>query len=134
IPALARRGRRTGAASIALLVAATAAGAAPHDAVDLGPCPADMPTGPLVAVLPLRDTDGLARLLAAQHDPASPDHHRWIAPAEFGARFGAPEADYEAAARWLEARGFRVHRWAGRAAIGLAGTAGQVARAFAMRL
>src|SRR5205823_10501674 len=45
-----------------------------------------------------------------------------------------PETDYEAAARWLEARGFTVRRWAGRVAIGFTGTAGQVERAFAVAL
>ena len=31
----------------------------------------------------MRDPDGLARLLATQQDPASPDFRRWLTPAEF---------------------------------------------------
>src|SRR5262249_18011693 len=90
--------------------------------------------GPRVLVLPLRAPAGLARLLHDQQDPASDAYHRWLTPAEFGARFGAPEPEYEAAASWLSSHGFTVRRWANRTAIGFAGTAGQVERAFGVPL
>lgn len=35
----------------------------------------------------------LDELVEAQHDPASPLYHRWLTPAEYGARFGASAPD-----------------------------------------
>src|SRR5579863_9704215 len=43
----------------------------------------------------------LDTLLAAQQDPDSPLYHQWLTPAEFGARFGASDADLAQVASWL---------------------------------
>ncbi len=61
-----------------------------------------------------RDEAGLDRLLAAQHDAASPEHRRWLTPAEFGRRFGAAPRDLKRVERWLRERGCRVKRFTGR--------------------
>ena len=50
----------------------------------------------------------LEDLLAAQQDPASPWYQRWLAPEEFGARFGVSEGDLDRIVSWLEAGGFTV--------------------------
>jgi subtilase family serine protease len=38
--------------------------------------------------LPLRDKAGLQNLLAAQQTAGSPSYHKWLTPAQFGAKFG----------------------------------------------
>ena len=35
----------------------------------------------------------LEELLAAQQNPASPEYHKWLTPAEFWKRFGPSDAD-----------------------------------------
>ncbi|MGA7051281.1 MAG: protease pro-enzyme activation domain-containing protein, partial [Mycobacterium sp.] len=42
------------------------------------------------------------------HDPASPQYHHWLTPAQFGARFGADSATISRVAKALSARGFSV--------------------------
>ena len=58
--------------------------------------------------LPLRNVDQLQDLLTALHDPASPQYHHWLTPAQFGARFGADSATISRVAKALSARGFSV--------------------------
>ncbi|MEJ0047199.1 MAG: protease pro-enzyme activation domain-containing protein, partial [Rhodospirillales bacterium] len=58
--------------------------------------------------LPLRNTDKLEALLKAQHDPASPQYHRWLTPAQFGAQFGPDAASVNRVAAALRARGLNV--------------------------
>jgi subtilase family serine protease len=94
------------AALVVFLFAATARAAVPPDAVRIGRCARDMAVAPLVLTFPARDPAELAALLARQQDPRSPDYRRWLAPDEFAARFGAPEAAWAEAQRWLLTRGF----------------------------
>jgi subtilase family serine protease len=56
---------------------------------------------------PAQEAD-LQALLAAQQDPTSPSYHQWLAPEEFGARFGVADADIAKVRSWLEKRGFTV--------------------------
>src|SRR5262245_22433343 len=117
---------------LALLVGAPLVRAAvPSDAEDLGRCGDDEVTEPLLLAFPPRDAAALAALLAAQSDPRDRGYRHWISPQEFGDRFGAAAADYEAGARWLRRHGFSgIRTWPGRLAIAFEATAGQVARAF----
>jgi hypothetical protein len=101
-----------GAAVLALLLLAAhgALGARPDDSVsmvgsvprevagasDVARLDGDVRLDRVILVLPRRDPEGLARLLADQHDPASPDYHRWLSPAEFERRFGASDRDVAA--------------------------------------
>jgi len=100
---------------------------------DVGPAPSDLPLERITLVLRARtgaDAD-LARLLAAQHDPASADFHRWITPEEFGKRFGPSDEAIAAVLDWLQAHGFAVDDVAaGRQWIHFSGTARQVEEAF----
>jgi subtilase family serine protease len=50
----------------------------------------------------------LDRLLEAQHDPDSPEFHRWLTPEEFGERFGPTGQQLDDAAAWLRAEGLTV--------------------------
>ncbi len=50
----------------------------------------------------------LQKLLEQQQDVKSPLFHQWLTPSDFGARFGMPAADLEAAESWLAASGFEV--------------------------
>ncbi|MCQ8279446.1 protease pro-enzyme activation domain-containing protein [Acetobacteraceae bacterium KSS8] len=61
-------------------------------------------------VLPLRDPAGLAALVAAQNDTASPQFHHWLTPAEVEDRFGPDQASIARATAALEARGLTVSR------------------------
>ncbi|HUB87007.1 MAG TPA: protease pro-enzyme activation domain-containing protein [Verrucomicrobiae bacterium] len=58
--------------------------------------------------VPLRDPAGLDRFLADVYNPASPNYRHFLTPAEFGARFGATEADYAAVKRFALTNGFTI--------------------------
>ena len=59
-------------------------------------------------VLPVRDREGLQALAAAVTDPDSPQYRHFITPAEFTARFGPTQADYDAVRQYMEERGLKV--------------------------
>ena len=69
--------------------------------------PADQPLD-LKVILAPRDRAGLSRLLEEQQDPGSPQYHRWLTPAEFGARFGPRETDFRAVEAWMRQQGFTI--------------------------
>ncbi|MGA3032731.1 MAG: S53 family peptidase [Terracidiphilus sp.] len=74
---------------------------------------------------------GLDALVEVQQDPASPEYHQWLTPAEFGARFGTSEQDLAQVAAWLTAHGFAIDAVpAGRRLIVFSGTAGDIFDAF----
>jgi pseudomonalisin len=73
----------------------------------------------------------LEQLIAAQHDPASPEFQQWLTPEQFGERFGPAQQDIDKVAGWLQDNGFKVVAvGAGRRTLEFSGTAGQVERAF----
>jgi pseudomonalisin len=76
-----------------------------------GLVPADAST---IVALRGRDDAGLAALVAAQQDPASPDYRRWVTGSEFGRRFGAAPRDLKRVERWLRDGGCRLKRARGR--------------------
>jgi len=47
-------------------------------------------------------------LVEAQHDAGSPLFHRWLKPAEYGARFGVSAQDLARICQWLKGHGFTV--------------------------
>ncbi|MGA7992666.1 MAG: S53 family peptidase, partial [Thermoanaerobaculia bacterium] len=100
-------------------------------AVDAGRLDGDARFSRAILVLPLRDFGGLAHLLAAQQDPASPDFRRWLTPAQFADRFGAPETDIAALRAHLETHGLEVEDVpGGRTALLFSGRAADIERAF----
>jgi subtilase family serine protease len=70
-------------------------------------------------------------LLAEQHDPASPNFHRWLTPTQIGEQFGAADADIAAVSSWLKSQGLSVDSVASsRVRIEFSGTAANVGAAF----
>ncbi|MBU6409750.1 MAG: immunoglobulin domain-containing protein, partial [Verrucomicrobia bacterium] len=62
----------------------------------------------LALALPLRNPDDLARLLGQIYDPASPEYRHYLTPAEFTARFGPTEKDYQAVMNFAKANGLKI--------------------------
>ena len=70
-----------------------------------------MPAGQtlqLDVVLPLSDPAGLKAFLQQIYNPASASFRQFLTPAQFTARFGPTQADYDATVSYLEASGFTV--------------------------
>lgn len=102
--------------------------------LEIGRADPNLPTKRMILQLALRPgaKAQLAQLLAEQQDPASAHYHHWLTPAEFGARFGLPEADVQTVVGWLTAHGFTVDEVAqGRGWINFSGVASQVEKTFA---
>jgi pseudomonalisin len=66
----------------------------PHMVLQLEPSPAQQ--------------KALDALVEAQHNPRSLLYHRWLTPAEYGARFGVSQRDLLRITAWLTRRGFTV--------------------------
>lgn len=102
-------------------------------AFDRGRAPASLPFERMLLVLkpsPDREAE-LEALLAAQQDPGSKQYHKWLTPVEFGARFGAADADVAKITGWLQGHGFRIGRVANaHNVIEFSGSAAQVSEAF----
>jgi len=78
------------------------------------------------------ETDAaLDGLITALHDRSSPLYQHWLTAEEFGARYGAADADISAVTTWLTSHGFTVNSVSvGRTTIDFSGTAAQVRDAF----
>jgi subtilase family serine protease len=85
--------------------------------------------------LPLRDSAGLDDFLARVTDPASPDFRHFLTPAEFIARFGPTEQDYESVKNFALTNGLTVTRAHGnRLLLDVRGSAVAVEKAFHVTL
>jgi subtilase family serine protease len=62
----------------------------------------------LDVVLPLRDRQGLKWFLEDLYNPDSASYRHFLTPAEFTARFGPTQKDYDTVVRWARANGFKV--------------------------
>ena len=70
-----------------------------------------LPSGRMMSldlVLPLRDPEGLDRFLSEVYDPASASYGQFLTPAEFTAKFGPTQADYDALLDFAKTHGFLV--------------------------
>jgi subtilase family serine protease len=76
-------------------------------AILMGRLPAAQ-TMQLDVVLPLRDQAGLDAFLAQLQDPYSPGYRQYLTPAEFTARFGPTQKDYDAVVEYVQSHGFTV--------------------------
>jgi subtilase family serine protease len=71
------------------------------------------------------------QLIDSQHDPKSPNFHRWLTAAQYGASFGPAQEDIAAVTGWLQSHGFQVNLvYPSGMLIDFSGTAGQVGAAF----
>jgi hypothetical protein len=62
----------------------------------------------LAISLPLRNREGLAGLLQRLYDPASPDYHHYLTPAQFNEKFGPTGQDYQKVIRFAASSGLEV--------------------------
>lgn len=100
---------------------------------DLGRAPDSLAMHGLEVVLARTASQqrAIEALIAAQQDPKSPQYHRFLTPAQYGARFGANEATVSAVSRWLAANGFTVAALPdNRSWLHFSGTKAQVETAF----
>src|SRR5579884_3622665 len=100
---------------------------------DHGAAPADLPMERMLLVLSRSAAQqaDLENLLQAQQNPALPEYHQWLTPQEFGARFGASDADIATITGWLQSQGFTVNNvYNGKTLIEFSGTAAQVQQTF----
>jgi subtilase family serine protease len=100
---------------------------------DRGPAPASLSMEHMLLVLKRspQQESALEQLLADQQDKSSPNYHKWLTPAEFGAQFGPSDSDIQTVESWLRSQGFTVSSIStGRVVIDFSGSAGQVQNAF----
>ncbi len=89
----------------------------------------------LAIALPLRDKGGLTSLLRQLYDPASPDYRHFLTSAEFTARFGPTEADYEAVKAFAVSNGLTVKAThSNRVVLDVSGAVPDIERAFQVTL
>jgi len=102
-------------------------------AADQGAAPDSLQLGRTVLVLKrssLQQT-ALDKLVNDQQNSASPQYHKWLTPAQFGAQFGAAPQDIQKVSQWLESHGFQVEpQMAGHSMITFSGTNAQLKAAF----
>jgi subtilase family serine protease len=85
--------------------------------------------------LPLRNGAELSELLRQLYDPASTNYHKYLQPAEFAARFGPTEEDYQAVQDFARSNGLAViDTYPNHLVLGLRGSAADVERAFGVTL
>jgi subtilase family serine protease len=100
---------------------------------ETGPAPADYRMERMLLVLetdPAQQRE-LEAFVEAQHDPGSPEYHRWLTPESFAERFGVSPGDIRQVTDWLSAHGFVVEEIPGGSrSVLFSGTAAQVESAF----
>src|SRR5579864_6382851 len=100
---------------------------------DIGVVPADLPIERVTITLnrpPLRQ-QAFDQFVRDQQNPASPDYHHWLTPAEIGQRFGVSWHDIAAVTDWLKSQGLRVDSVSNsRERVMFSGPASAVAAAF----
>jgi subtilase family serine protease len=62
----------------------------------------------LAISLPLHNREALFNLLQRLYDPASPDYHRYLTPAQFNEMFGPTAQDYQAVLHFARTNGLEI--------------------------
>lgn len=77
---------------------------------DTGVAPDGMTLDGMLLMLKRSDAQeaALRTLLAEQQNSKSANYHKWLTPAEFGARFGLSDSDLAKVTAWLTVHGFTV--------------------------
>jgi subtilase family serine protease len=76
-------------------------------------------------------TAALDQLLSDLQNPASPQYHQWLTPAQYATQFGLSSADLATVKAWLNSQGFTINTVAnGGQFISFSGTAAQAQTAF----
>src|SRR5580700_9889361 len=77
----------------------------------------------------------LAKLLAEQQNPSSPNYRHWLTPEQYADRFGASAQDFDRITQWLRGQGLAIAGVAqGRNWIAVNGSAAQIETAFATEI
>ena len=85
--------------------------------------------------LPLRNKEGLTRLLQEIYDPRSPSYHHYLSPEQFTERFGPSEEDYKDVVAFAQSNGLTLtSRHSNRMLIEVNATVAEVERAFHVKL
>jgi subtilase family serine protease len=101
--------------------------------LDAGRLPASQKLGHMVLLLAptTQQEHAAAKLVAGQHDPSSPQYHKWLTPAKYGECFGVASEDAQRVRQWLESKGLTVHEVSqSRRFISFSGSVGQVEQTF----
>ncbi len=88
----------------------------------------------LAISLPLRNGEALATLLQRLYDPASPDYHQYLTPAQFTERFGPTAQDYQTAIRFAGSNGMVVATRQSRMLLDIQGKVSDIEKAFHVTL
>ena len=102
-------------------------------AKDMGAVAWNTPARHMVMVLTRNDDreQALVEYLSDVQNAASPSFHKWLTPAQYGARFGASTDDVATLSGWLQSQGFTIDKTpvAGNV-ISFSGNVAQVQKAF----
>jgi hypothetical protein len=79
-------------------------------ATDLGPASDSLMLHRMMLLLKRSPAQqaALNKLADSQKNPHSPQYHKWLTPAQFGAQFGAVPQDISTITGWLQSHGFSV--------------------------
>lgn len=83
----------------------------------------------------MRNRAGFDELLKEIYDPASPEYHHYLTPAQITDRFGPTETDYAAVVSFAETNGFQiVRKHPGRALLTVKGTVAAIEKTFHVQM
>jgi hypothetical protein len=79
---------------------------------DRGSAPGSTATGRVMLVLQrsAAQQQALIQYLSDLQNPASPNFHHWLTPAQYGARFSIADSDLQSVESWLESHGFTIEK------------------------
>jgi hypothetical protein len=77
---------------------------------DQGAAPDNLQLNRMLLLLKPSDAQqsALRELLEAQQTKSSPQYHKWLTPAEYGAQFGMAQQDIDTITGWLQSHGFTI--------------------------
>ncbi|MFZ0662258.1 MAG: protease pro-enzyme activation domain-containing protein [Acidobacteriaceae bacterium] len=79
---------------------------------DKGPAPRSDPSGRIFLLLRHNQArqQALTQYLSDLQNPASQVYHKWLTPAQYGARFGASPSDIQQVESWLQSYGLNIDK------------------------
>jgi hypothetical protein len=95
--------------------------------------PTDLAIPQMEVIFAVRNREASEQLGRAQHDPSSPQYHKWLTPEDFAHNFGPTQDEVDAIVSWLQQEGFQVTK-ADRHVIWFTGSVGMAEQAFGMRM
>jgi len=76
-------------------------------------------------------TEAVERAIADLQNPKSPNFHKWLTAEQFGAKYGASQADIDTVTAWLASHGFTVNQvYPNGLVVDFSGNAGEIRRTF----